>query len=176
MDFQNWMDLIIAILTVFIGVITFGAHRLFTAKTKNANLNSFNEWANQAVNYVEKKFTDNDTKKKEAISYLTRVLKKNKLLDKFTDEEIDAAIEFAVGLLPHSIKDMSALAPLASIPSSIDVPDDKTLVINAPKVTVNDSTAVPDPQLDPAPVVQSESQADSAPALTNESTGPYIAK
>lgn len=168
MDFQNWMDLITAILTVFAGVITYGAHRLFTAKTKNANLNSFNEWANQAVNRVENKFTDNDTKKKEAVLYLTRVLKKNKLLNKFTDEEIDAAIEFAVGLLPHAAKVMSAPAPLASVPASIAVPDGKTLVINAPNVTINGSTAVPDPQ------PESQSEADSS--LTHGPADPYIAK
>lgn len=176
MDFQNWMDLITAILTVFAGVITYGAHKLFSAKTKNANLNSFNEWANQAVSYVEKKFTDNDTKKKEAVSYLTSVLKQNKLLGKFTDEEIDAAIEFAVGLLPHSAKAISAPVSSANSPVGITIPDGNTMIISAPKVTVNDSTAVPDSQSESAPVVQSESQSESASSLTSGPTDPYIAK
>lgn len=172
MDFQNWMDLITAVLTVFAGVITYGAHKLFTAKTKNANLNSFNEWANQAVNYVEKKFTDNDTKKKEAVAYLTSVLKQNKLLSKFTDEEIDAAIEFAVNLLPHSAKALVASSTGKGV-SSVTTPDEHTLVISAPSVTLEGSTSVLDSQSESTSEIPSESQPESDSSLTSET---YVAK
>ena len=175
MDFQNWMDLITAILTVFAGVITYGAHKLFTAKTKNANLNSFNKWADQAVSYVENKYADNATKKSEAVSYLTKILKQNKLLSKFTDEEIDGAIEVAVSLLPHSVKVVNSVSsPVPTDMSSVTT-SDQYLTLSGNKVTLNAPVAVVDSESQSTAPIDSTSTSDSS-SLSSGEDGPYVAK
>jgi len=113
MDAKTWADIAVAIWTVFGGVITYGLHKLFTAKTKNANLESFNKWADQAVTWAETNgSTTSEGKKKDAVGYLTKTLRDNNLLGKFTDSEVSAAIEFALVLFKQKTSDDTTTATL----------------------------------------------------------------
>lgn len=85
-------------LLIATGILPF-AIKWAIANTKNKNIKLFEEWALQAVQYAEANSDTSDAKKKEAISFVRDRLKANKMVSKFSDEQIDAVIEKEVAAL-----------------------------------------------------------------------------
>lgn len=73
--------------------------KLVTAHTKNKNILMFNEWAKQAVAYAEANFDGGNIKKLEAYEFIVGRLKANNLFDRFSEDQIEAIIEWAVNEL-----------------------------------------------------------------------------
>jgi LL-H family phage holin len=66
------------------------------SKTKNKNLETFFIWAVQAVHWTEANFSINTVKKEEAKKFIIERLKANNLTKNFSEEQIEAVIEWAV--------------------------------------------------------------------------------
>jgi len=70
--------------------------KLLKAHTKNQNLLMFYTWAQQAVHWAEVNCYCGEDKKLEASNFIATRLRANKLLSHFSDEQIEAVIEWAV--------------------------------------------------------------------------------
>lgn len=172
MDAKTWVDIAVAIWTVFGGVITYGLHKLFTAKTKNANLESFNKWADQAVTWAETNgSTTSEGKKKDAVEYLTKTLRDNNLLGKFTDSEVSAAIEFALVLFKKKTSDGTTTATLGA--SSITPASSPLINTKGNDVSQLKNSDYPSSDYPKVSYGNQESQVDSSSAevaVSNDST------
>lgn len=98
------MDKTIEILSVLwdSGILTAVAYfaiKLIKAHTKNKNILMFNSWAEQAVNYAEANYKTGAEKRNAAYHFITNRLRANKLLGKFSANQIYGAIEKAVAEL-----------------------------------------------------------------------------
>lgn len=81
------------------GIITVVA--LFTIKllkshTKNKNIAMFTSWAEQAVHYAEVNYKTGPEKKHAAYEFIAKRIKVNKLVGRFSTDQIYGAIEKAV--------------------------------------------------------------------------------
>ena len=103
MTLFNGLQILIALgavapLVHFLAKLTDGALKYFVANTKHKNVQLFLGWVDQAVMRSASTYQDepNEIKKAEAMDYVVKRLKANDLFDKFTNEQISAAIELAV--------------------------------------------------------------------------------
>ncbi len=127
---SKYVDLILAIWTILIATgLASVAIKWAIANTKNKNILMFEKWALQAVNYAERNSDTSEAKKSQAISFVTDELRKNNLIKKFSNEQIDAVIE-------KSVADLHDWKPeIKNLP--VPVPED-----TSKSETVNDTTEV----------------------------------
>ncbi|PVY86498.1 phage holin, LLH family [Convivina intestini] len=82
--------------------IVHGVVKYLRSKTKNNNVQLFLGWVDQAVGSLENSDLSGTEKKYKAISYVSKRLAANKLVGKFSEQQISAAIEMAVNGLHGS--------------------------------------------------------------------------
>lgn len=116
---SKYIDVFAAVWAVLIGtgLLPF-AIKLMIANTKNKNLLMFETWALQGVQYAQKNADSNDAKKQEAISFLAKRLQANKLGSKFSDAQVEAAIEIAVAKL-HSMATTEPVVAKVVVPAPV---------------------------------------------------------
>lgn len=116
---SKYVDLFLAVWAVLIGtgLLPF-AIKLMIANTKNKNLLMFETWALQGVQYAQKNADSNEAKKQEAISFLAKRLQANKLGAKFSDAQLEAAIEIAVAKL-HDMTATEQVKPKVVVPAQV---------------------------------------------------------
>lgn len=116
---SKYVDLFLAVWAVLIGtgLLPF-AIKLMIANTKNKNLLMFETWALQGVQYAQKNADSNDAKKQEAVSFLAKRLQANKLGGKFSDAQLEAAIELAVAKL-HDMTTTEQADTTVVVPSPV---------------------------------------------------------
>lgn len=119
---SKYIDVFAAVWAVLIGtgLLPF-AIKLMIANTKNKNLLMFETWALQGVQYAQKNADSNDAKKQEAISFLAKRLQANKLGSKFSDAQIEAAIEIAVAKL-HNMATTEPVVAKVVVPQVVAEP------------------------------------------------------
>ena len=70
------------------------------------------------MQYAQKNADSNDAKKQEAISFLAKRLQDNKLGAKFSDAQLEAAIEIAVAKL-HEMATTEQVKPKVVVPAQV---------------------------------------------------------
>ncbi|KXT73206.1 hypothetical protein STRDD10_01608 [Streptococcus sp. DD10] len=79
-----------------IGAVAFYVIRLLVAHTKNKNIAMFLTWAEQAVGYAEQFGNPSHEKKELAMRLIQQRIRANRLVGKFSEEQISGAIEWAL--------------------------------------------------------------------------------
>ena len=132
---SKYVDLFLAVWAVLIGtgLLPF-AIKLMIANTKNKNLLMFETWALQGVQYAQKNADSNEAKKQEAVSFLAKRLQANKLGAKFSDAQLEAAIEIAVAKL-HDMTATEQVKAKVVVPAQVVAEPAQVEIETAPAPT-----------------------------------------
>ncbi|CAH1853669.1 phage holin [Convivina intestini] len=106
--------------------VVHGVVKYLRSKTKNNNVQLFLGWVDQAVGSLENSDLSGTEKKYKAINYISNRLAANKLVGKFSEQQISAAIEMAVNSLHTS--NVESVVQNTSKPEQVGLPTIKNYV------------------------------------------------
>lgn len=107
--------------TLFGAVITFYLQRFLVAHKKDKNLGLLATWAEQVVADEKNKLISGPEKKANAIKVLTEILRRNKMLSLFSEDQLSGAIEVAV----NALNEFALTEGKALFPDNVDTTDKK---------------------------------------------------